>query len=111
MRPLDDHQHLRGLVMDAIANDYEHLTMIVHDVSAWAEEEGVAVTSDQIRLELQDLVRDNLAAAYRLTATYDPPRVVPGIPTTFEMDDDDLYFYLTPTGRLLVTPREAGETT
>ena len=34
---------IRALVMDAIANDYEDLKMVVDEVTEWAKGRGVAV--------------------------------------------------------------------
>lgn len=95
-------EFVRKLMMDVIADDYEHITIITEDVFRWAAEENETVTPDQIRHALQDLVRDHLAGAYRLTATPDPPQAMTRIPSISEMDDDDLYFYLTPEGKLLL---------
>jgi hypothetical protein len=58
---------IQGLVMDSIADDYEDLSMVVREVSTWASERGSSVAKSDIKKALLDLIRDGLAAAYRLT--------------------------------------------
>jgi aryl-alcohol dehydrogenase-like predicted oxidoreductase len=82
--------------MDAIANDYEELGMIVDEVSAWAAERGISVTPEEILTALTGLVQTGLAKAYRLSSSH-PPEEIHGLHRIERQTD--YYFLLTPEGK------------
>jgi hypothetical protein len=90
---------VRALVMDAIANDYEEPGVIVDEVSAWAGERGVSVTTTEILAALTGLVQTGLAKAYRLSASR-PAEEVHGLQQIHR--ETDCYFLLSPEGKLAI---------
>ena len=84
---------VRSFVMSAIANDYEEIGMIVHDVGNWAAESGLSIDSKEIWDALIRLIEDGLAKAYRLG------NAAVEIQNMSELSmDSDHYYYLTAEG-------------
>lgn len=89
---------IQDFVLDAIADDYESLDVIVGDVSKWAEESGTSITRQGIIRALEQLIQEGSAQAYVLSSQ--PPYAQP---VEFSSEDvDRLWFYLTPQGKRLV---------
>ena len=87
---------MRSFVMEAIANDYEDLSMIESEVTDWAAEHKLAVTQNEIRAILVSLIESGLAKAYLLGSQPEftaEPMAGSGI------SDPGCYFLLTAEGR------------
>jgi hypothetical protein len=75
MELADRARYVRGLILDAVSNDFEDFESVFSSVRVWAEEKGLQVTGSQVWSELVELLRDGVVIAYHLTPTA-PPEVV-----------------------------------
>jgi len=85
--------------MASMADDYENLQIIVNEVTTKAGSRQKALSRHEIIKAIQGLISDGYAQPYVLSphpphatpAAFDPERV------------DDLYYYLTPAGKKILT--------
>ena len=89
---------IRMFVLDVIADDYENLDKIYGEVGQLAKKCGLAATAREIRQGLLDLIRTNLAKAYRLSPRR-PTEEISGVPSPDEIEE--CYFWVTDGGRQL----------
>jgi hypothetical protein len=87
---------IRGLVMDAIADDYEDLNMVIGEVTEWAKERGVTVAPVDVSDNLRKLVELGLAKAYRLSPRSLPEEI--GVENLGDLSAG-YYFLLTDDGK------------
>jgi len=94
---------LQGMVLDAIANDYESIQDVVHQVRGFCLQEGLMTpTIDQIVEVAKTLIDAGLARAYRLKIDSDPLVV-----ETIDWSEiGELYFYRSSRGLAIL--RELG---
>ena len=90
---------IRDLVLRAISDDYESFEWVVGDVLGSAVELGMSADANAVLSALKNLINDGYAQAYLLSAH-------PGTnaePVAFaENLLDDLWFYVTPSGKALI---------
>jgi hypothetical protein len=98
-----DHAYaLEEFVVEAIANLLEDFEGIFEQVSTWANEEGVSVTRDEVVQAIGGAITKGYAQAYLLSEK-------PPYSQAVEFSPDrlgELWFYITPKGRKLVTELE-----
>jgi hypothetical protein len=85
-------------VLSAISNDYEKLAMVVEEVLKWAREDGMELTDEEVVGTLQMLVAKGYAQAY-----VKHPERLPTAEILPAKDARRFYFFVTPTGKRLVT--------
>jgi hypothetical protein len=98
-------EQLRGLVMDAVANDYEDAEMILEEVSKWCSEDALPFKPGQrdILAALTHLIDARLVKAYFLSAREPPKEIrLPRAGGMVKIPDGDsetgCYFLLTKEG-------------
>lgn len=87
---------LRGMVMDAIADDYERLDSILIQVFEWAAAEGVEATRRDVINILTELITRGSAHAFLLLPSA-APVLVSEVLSAEEMED--VYFLLSSVGK------------
>lgn len=95
---MDRGAFLRNCVRTCIADDYENFETIMASVHAWAGLRRIKPDRDEIVEALENIIATGEADAYRLSPN-------PGKPETVSYGRDhleDLWFYLSPTGKLNV---------
>jgi hypothetical protein len=89
-----DKTALEELIMDAIANDYEDLEMIRHEVKKWSAPDANPPSITDIVEGLVALIDKGLARAYRLSPHTEVVEDFRNAPCL-----DELYFYISPRGK------------
>ena|ERR1700674_4643285 len=96
---MDDLQNqLRGFVMEAVANDYESFACVLEMVSQWLAERDLQASRDVVAAALHRAINEGYVQAYVLWLHEPHSQVVEFSPDRL----DDLWFYLTPSGKRLV---------
>ena len=86
---------VEGMVLDAIANDYEEIDEIVKDVARFGIEEKMHLKKEDIVIALRHLTESGLANGYRLGVAKNPVVV-----SDIEWGNvTDVYFYVSAAGK------------
>lgn len=94
--------YLRNLVLNGTANLYESFDTLFEQVAKWADEDSVTITQEQVVEGLQQAITEGYVQAYVLAS-----QAPHSTPVSFSRDRvRDLYFYVTPKGKHLVTQQE-----
>jgi cytosine/adenosine deaminase-related metal-dependent hydrolase len=88
-------QHLKTIVMSAIADDYEDFEAIYGYVRNQAAESDIEATRELTMQLLGELIRDGFAQAYVLSATPPHTQAVRYSPERI----NELWFYLSAKGK------------
>ena len=96
---MDDFQHqLKGFVLEAVANDYESFASILEMVSQWLAKGELQASRVAIAAALNRAINEGYVQAYLLSPHEPHSKVVESSPDRL----DDLWFYITPSGKRLV---------
>lgn len=86
----------RMFVLDVIADDYENLEKICMEATGLSVRAGLSIMRSEILQALVDLIKADLAKAYRLT-TIPTAEEIQGVPPLEKFGD--YYFWVTSKGR------------
>ncbi|MEP7362142.1 MAG: hypothetical protein ABI972_02720 [Acidobacteriota bacterium] len=92
--------HLTLLVLNAIADDYEDLEIILVDAGKWAERDRIDFTEGGVRESLVELIQAGLARAYEYSQAAQRFEVVP-IASGPQVKEDH-WFLITAEGKKLL---------
>lgn len=90
-------QLVRMFVLEEISDDYEDLERISKGVNKLGARCGLTIAHQEILSALANLIEVGMANAYRLEATREAPKPLPGVPPDDEMEE--YYFWITRKGR------------
>jgi hypothetical protein len=88
---------LTRLVLNAIADDYEDLEIILVDVGKWAEEDGITFGVDDVRASLVELVETGMAKAFEYSYAAQNYEKV-SIPCPSDITEDH-WFHISEAGK------------
>jgi hypothetical protein len=96
---VDRHRTLLEFVLEAVANDYESLECIVEQTTKLAQVKGFAVTRAEITRALRQRIHEKYIQPYLLSSQPPYSQKVEFYPDRI----DELWFYVTPKGKKLVS--------
>ena len=97
---MSDHERvLQEFVLESLANDYESFVCVVEQVMKGEAEKELVVSRGEVARALEQTIREGYAQAYLLSA-----QAPYSLAVEFSSDRiDDLWFYVTPKGKQLVS--------
>ena len=93
------HPRVKDYLLNSMADDYENFEMLFSETLRQAKQQGQVLNRAETLEAIEQLISQGLAQAYILSPT--PPFATP---VEFRRSDvEQLWFYITPTGKRFVT--------